>query len=150
MSAASAGSPAEPPLPGAQLWELLVPLCSTVATRLERSVRSRHGMSLSSGMVLGAVVSAGDAGSTTGSLAQQRGVNAASISRVLVHLQEDGLVTRHQGAEDGRLHIVRATAEGASRWRDFSETIDQEMHRFFTAPAIVREHGDVVARLCSA
>lgn len=113
-------------------------------------MRARHGLSLATGMALGAVVAAGPQGVRAGTIAQQRGLTPASISRAVVQLERSRLVTRLQDAQDRRLHIVRATAEGITCWTALSETIDKEMHHVFTAPAFTREHGRMAARLCNS
>ncbi|MEU0254193.1 MarR family transcriptional regulator [Streptomyces sp. NPDC006184] len=107
-----------------------------------------HGISLSAGMVLGAVVHAGRGGITLGAIARRCGVSASSTSRMVAHLEHSRLVRRLSSSGDRRLHTVEATTDGIERWEAFSRTVEEEMHRFFTTRTFAPEYRGVVARLC--
>lgn len=57
----------------------------------------------------------GDAGIRPGALAENLGLDASSVVRVIDHLIEKGLVERHEDPNDRRARILHLTADGKQR-----------------------------------
>ena len=87
-----------------------------------------------------AITALGQAGTATpGELAEASDLRPASVTAMLDHLEEDGLIERRRDAEDGRRVIVSLTDSGHAllddkreRWRRFgsealAELSDEEL-----------------------
>ena len=130
---------AEPPPPrveappisperAAQLDELRLSFSALLAA--ERRFRARKldagGLSISQ---MRAIMALGQAGSATpGELATASDLSPASVTAMLDHLEDDGLVSRCRDSEDGRRVIVTLTDAGHAllderreRWRRFGD-----------------------------
>ncbi|GGY12484.1 MarR family winged helix-turn-helix transcriptional regulator [Streptomyces minutiscleroticus] len=131
-----------------RLWERVVPLFSTVESRLDRVLLHRHGIGLASLMALGAVTRSHPEPATVGSVARHLGVNASSASRLLAQLEQSGWVNRSSAPCDRRISRLRATEAGRGVWDRASRTLDHELRTAFHVLAFHEKYAHIVARLC--
>jgi len=90
----------------------------TVLAKASRRLRLTHSddqMSPSQREVFAAIVRTGPL--RLSDLAQNEGINATMLSRVVANLEERGLVTRHLDASDGRVVHLSASDQGAALHR---------------------------------
>lgn len=104
--------PARLPAPGARRPEPLASRLRTTLLRTSRRLRDQRVGDLSDAQmaVLGQLVGHGPM--TPGDLAERERVRPPSMTRIVQHLLEAGLVRRSVHPDDGRQILVEATPEG--------------------------------------
>lgn len=82
--------------------------------RINRSLRHHATTTLTLGNLsaLAAIVDAGRI--RPGDLALREGIAPATISRIIGHLEQAGLIARHPDPNDGRSYFLAATDKGAA------------------------------------
>ncbi|MFE4513112.1 MarR family winged helix-turn-helix transcriptional regulator [Kitasatospora sp. NPDC056783] len=133
---------------GSRLWQRVLPLFTTIEYRLDRTLQSRHDVSLAALMALGAVAADHPEPVTVGAVAQRLGVTASSASRVLAQLERAGRVSRGSWPGDRRVSRARLTAAGHDLWEQARPTLDRELDAAFNVLAFDERYAHIVARLC--
>lgn len=95
-----------------------------VITRLARLARARTGVLPPLQLAVLSRLVRTDRAQRTGEVAAAEGVSAATASRVVAALVDDGLVERAADQADGRTVLLTATTDGRDRFRaDHAERI---------------------------
>ncbi|MEH6565272.1 MAG: MarR family transcriptional regulator [Halopseudomonas sp.] len=102
----------------------LVTLHSKIQKRLAGPL-SCHGISLTDYLVLQQLAHAPDKRLRRVDLAQQVGLSASGVTRLLSPLQKIGLISKEESARDARVSLVTLTAAGERIFRDALATFDQ-------------------------
>ena len=78
-----------------------------------RATASQEGLTAAQSSVLATLVREGP--TRAGGLAAAEAINPTMLSRILAHLEEEGLVERAPSPDDARCTLARATANGRRR-----------------------------------
>jgi DNA-binding MarR family transcriptional regulator len=136
------------------LWDALMRAQALVLPDINRTLRRKHGISLSEYTVLHRIVCADVDAVTMTELQAKAWMSAAGITRVVAALAEKELVIRSRSDGDRRLMYAGPTPAGRALLMEASRTIEAELvqllhrHRdtadFGVAAGILRELGDAV------
>lgn len=97
-------------------------------TRLEKSLSgplSLHGISLTEYMVLRQLAQAPEQKLRRIDLAQQVGLSASGVTRLLNPMEKTGLIDKEQVERDARVSLVTLTSAGKKILADAGTTFDQ-------------------------
>jgi DNA-binding MarR family transcriptional regulator len=97
-------------------------------TRLEKSLSgplSLHGISLTEYMVLRQLAQAPEQKLRRIDLAQQVGLSASGVTRLLNPMEKTGLIDKEQVERDARVSLVTLTSAGKKILTDASATFEQ-------------------------
>ncbi len=97
-------------------------------TRLEKSLSgplSLHGISLTEYMVLRQLARAPEQKLRRIDLAQQVGLSASGVTRLLNPMEKTGLIDKEQVERDARVSLVTLTSAGKKILEDAGTTFDQ-------------------------
>jgi len=97
-------------------------------TRLEKSLSgplSLHGISLTEYMVLRQLAQAPEQKLRRIDLAQQVGLSASGVTRLLNPMEKTGLIEKQQVERDARVSLVTLTSAGKKILADAGTTFDQ-------------------------
>ena len=97
-------------------------------TRLEKSLSgplSLHGISLTEYMVLRQLAQAPEQKLRRIDLAQQVGLSASGVTRLLNPMEKTGLIDKEQVERDARVSLVTPTSAGKKILNDASATFEQ-------------------------
>ncbi|MDH7942892.1 MarR family transcriptional regulator [Pseudohongiella sp. SYSU M77423] len=97
-------------------------------TRLEKSLSgplSLHGISLTEYMVLRQLAQAPEQKLRRIDLAQQVGLSASGVTRLLNPMEKTGLIDKEQVERDARVSLVTLTSAGKKILEDAGTTFDQ-------------------------
>ncbi|HBN15945.1 MAG: transcriptional regulator [Gammaproteobacteria bacterium] len=97
-------------------------------TRLEKSLSgplSLHGISLTEYMVLRQLAQAPEQKLRRIDLAQQVGLSASGVTRLLNPMEKTGLIDKEQVERDARVSLVTLTSAGKKILNDASATFEQ-------------------------
>lgn len=119
-------------MPKSSRGELLIKVIA-LHTNLQKRLAgplSCHGISLTEYLVLRALHQATDRKLRRVDLAQQVGLSASGVTRLLNPMQKVGLINKEEVARDARVSLVTLTAAGAKIFREATLTFEQLAHAF--------------------
>lgn len=97
-------------------------------TRIQRQVAgplSYHGISLTEYLVLRQLSQAPDKKMRRIDLAQQIGLSASGVTRLLNPMQKTGLIDKQEAARDARVSLVGLTSAGEEVFQNASASFDE-------------------------
>ncbi len=124
-------------MPTSPQGELLIKLIA-LHTRIQKQLAgplSVHGISFTEFLVLRQLRQAPDRKLRRVDLAQQVGLSASGVTRLLNPMQKIGLVSKEDAARDARVSLVTLTSAGENILKDATTTFNHVAQSFLDAIA---------------
>lgn len=88
-----------------------------------RQMVAAHGLNRSQGAILGLLHHAGE-DLTASDLTRRLGLTAASMSKLLAQMEQEGLIVRTPHPQDARALLIRLTSQGERRLQVFPQILE--------------------------
>jgi len=115
-------------------YEILIAVLngnSRISKALEHSLAPVHGLGLNEFLALYHLTSSNNPMSRI-SLAEQLGLSASGVTRLLSPMEKLGLIERQTNTRDARLSLVKVSDAGALKFNEANHTVEETVTRLLS------------------